>query len=103
MTAPTPPKPSRVVLSNGMTAHVEEDVLKTWLPRITSVGIVNLADVRRHRIAAAFGSVSHVVQFAGGGELRYAYNAAGELIELSGKALAFTVSPSGQVLFRPYR
>lgn len=80
MTAPTSPRPSRVLLSNGMTAHAEADVLRAWLLRITSV--------------------SHVVQFAGGGELRCAYNAAGEL---SGKALAFTLSPSGQVLFRPCR
>jgi len=51
----------------------------------------------------AVGLVSHHVRLAGGGELRYAYNTRGELIELYGFHVEAKMSPDGQLFFEPLR
>jgi hypothetical protein len=53
------------------------------LDEFRAVRANNLAPVLDHRIARVMGSTSHVLRFVGGGELRYAYNSRGQVIELS--------------------
>ena len=84
------------------TRNAQGDVLAN-LPQIKSVGITDLTQVLGHQIVCTVGLVSHHVRFAGGGELRYAYNTRGELIELYGFKVEAKMSPDGQLFFEPLR
>lgn len=69
------------------------------LKQIRSVGIHNLADVESHNINNIVGSISHYVRFVGGGEVRFVYNANGQLIELSANNVITTVSQNNEIVF----
>ena len=64
------------------------------LDEIRAVRVEDLSQVLDHRIARIMGSTSHVIRFIGGGELRYAYNSRGQVIELSAVGVRGAVSPS---------
>ena len=70
------------------------------LKQIKSVGIHNLADVESHNINNIVGSISHYVRFIGGGEVRFVYNASGQLIELSATNVITTVSQNNEIVFK---
>lgn len=69
------------------------------LDEIQAVRVEDLSQVLEHRIARIVGSTSHVIRFIGGGELRYAYNSRGQVIELSATGIKGAVSPSRVVTF----
>lgn len=69
------------------------------LDEIRAVRVEDLSQVLDHRIARIMGSTSHVIRFIGGGELRYAYNSRGQVIELSATGIKGAVSPSRIVTF----
>jgi hypothetical protein len=69
------------------------------LDEIRAVRVEDLAQVLDHRIARIMGSTSHVIRFIGGGELRYAYNSRGQVIELSATGVKGAVSPGRVVTF----
>lgn len=69
------------------------------LARIEAVGIHNLADIEAHNITSIVGSISHYVRFIGGGEVMFAYNASGQLIELSATGVITTVSQNNGIVF----
>ena len=69
------------------------------LDEIRAVRVEDLSQVLDHRIARIMGSTSHVIRFIGGGELRYAYNSRGQVIELTAKGVKGAVSPNRVVTF----
>ena len=69
------------------------------LDEIRAVRVEDLSQVLDHRIARIMGSTSHVIRFIGGGELRYAYNNRGQVIELSATGVKGAVSPNRVVTF----
>lgn len=69
------------------------------LDEIRAVRVEDLSQVLEHRIARIMGSTSHVIRFIGGGELRYAYNSRGQVIELSAAGVKGAVSPTRVVTF----
>jgi hypothetical protein len=69
------------------------------LNSIKAVGIANLGDVTEHHITTIVGSRSHLVRFANGGELQYAYNAAGQLIDLTFGNLLMRVTNGNEISF----
>lgn len=69
------------------------------LSSIKAVGITNLGDVTEHHITTIVGSRSHLVRFANGGELQYAYNAAGQLIDLTFGNLLMRVTNGNEISF----
>jgi hypothetical protein len=69
------------------------------LRSIKSVGIANLGDVAEHRITTVFGSRSHLVRFTNSGELQYAYNGDGQLIDLTARNLLVYVSKANEISF----
>jgi hypothetical protein len=73
--------------------------VRVALDEISAVCVDDLAQVLDHRIARILGSTSHVVQFIGGGELRYAYNSRGQVIELSAVGVLASISPQRVVSF----
>jgi hypothetical protein len=70
------------------------------LETIQSVGIQNVVEVETHQIARIAGSTSHFIRFHGGGEVRFAYNQQGKLIELSAEHCAFTLTNHNELFFR---
>ncbi len=70
--------------------------------QIKAIGIANLADVEVHLINNIAMSTSHFLRFRGGGELRFSYNQAGQVMELCWDKLNVAINPSGELTFRPF-
>jgi hypothetical protein len=69
------------------------------LDEISAVRVDDLSQVLEHRIARIVGGMSHVIRFNGGGELRYACDSCGQVIELSATGVRGAVSPDRVVTF----
>jgi len=69
------------------------------LSEINAVGIKNITDVVEHRINTIMGSRLHMVRFINEGILTYAYNDAGQLIELASSDLAAEISKNNEILY----
>jgi hypothetical protein len=69
------------------------------LDQIQSVGIRDITDVVEHRINTIVGTRSHRVRFCNGGVLTYAYNDAGQLIELCATNLMTIISANNEVTY----
>lgn len=66
--------PARVI--DGKSVTLRFDTIK-------AIGLANVTEVETHNITRAFGSVSHFIKFIGGGEVRFSYNAKGEILEFT--------------------
>ena len=75
-----------------------EGQLVAELPLITSVGLCNLCEVRSHDVVHIAGMASHHVRFLDGGELRFAYNERGDLIELYARGVSVALAKDGRVM-----
>jgi hypothetical protein len=69
------------------------------IAEINTIGIRDIADVLEHRINSIVGSHLHMVRFVNGGLLTYAYNDAGELIELASSNLAADISIDNNIVY----
>ena len=67
--------------------------------QIKSLGIYNIIDVKTHQVNQLLGMVSHFVKFHNGGELRFAYNQAGQLVELSFTSLHVNITDGNRAMF----
>ena len=85
--------------SGEVIAIDEKGSASIHLKQIKAVGIHNLADVESHNINHIVGSISHYVRFVGGGEVRFVYNASGQLIELLATKVITTVSQNNEIVF----
>ena len=86
------PKPIKIQPGSQVTSRSNPDgsvslsskqPVSLHIESIKSVGIENLVDVEIHAINRLFNSVSHYIRFFGGGEVRFSYNAKGELLEFA--------------------
>ena len=66
---------------DGSASITSEGPVALHIDSIRAVGIENLVEVESHTINRVFNSVSHPVKFHGGGEVRFSYNAKGEILE----------------------
>jgi len=73
--------------------------LEYFTAEIRSVGIKDIMDVVDYRINTIVGSRLHIVRFVNGGTLTYAYNDAGELIELSSMDLAVEITTRNEMVY----
>jgi hypothetical protein len=80
---------------------VDDDSATRQVPSddVRSVRVDDLAEVLEHRIVRVMGSTSHVLRFVGDGELRYVYDARGQVIDLSAVGLRAAISPQRAVSF----
>ena len=76
--------------------------LAVTLPRITRVGIADLADVAEHRVNNVYGSISHHIRFHSGGVVNVAYAADGSLLEFTGEGLSLSINADGILTVKPY-
>lgn len=84
---------------NGHRFTLKGDSICADLSAITAVGVKHLDEVASHTVNNIVGSRSHVIHFVNGAVLQYAYNSAGQLIELSGQNLAFSLSHDNELIF----
>ena len=68
---------------DGSKTGTSDKPVDMHIELIKSVGVENLVDIEVHNINTAFGSVSHYIRFFGGGEVRFSYNAKGEILEFT--------------------
>jgi hypothetical protein len=89
-----------VQTSGGVTMTMgAEGGISMDLQKIRSVGIKNVMDVDVHSINTVVGSRSHYIRFLGGGDVKFAYNQAGQLIELSSQNVILTLTPNDELIF----
>lgn len=104
------PKPIKVQSDAGVTRRENPDgsvsmtskgPVALHIDTIKSVGLENLTDVESHTINRVFNSVSHLIKFHGGGEVRFSYNARGEILDFTAsKVDAFIANGERLVLKR---
>jgi hypothetical protein len=93
-------KPATVFTEGDTTFVRAQGGLRVDIPEIiTSVGISNLTEVTEHTITTVVGSRSHLLRFTNGGELRFAYNSLGQLIELRSRDLAANIAPGNVITY----
>lgn len=85
--------------SSGAAITMGDSGISIDLEKINSVGIKNIIDVETHSINTALGSRSHFIKFYGGGEVQFAYNQAGQLIELSSTNVSLLLTPDNELIF----
>jgi hypothetical protein len=66
--------------------------LQVALDEIALVRVENMAEVVEYRIARGADSTSHVIRFVGGGELRYAFDRRGQVVELQSSGVRASLS-----------
>ena len=88
-----------VSTSTGARLVLRGDGVCADLSAISTVGVKHLDQVASHTVNTIAGSCSHVIRFVNGALLQYAYNDAGQLIELSGDGLACTITRDNELLF----
>lgn len=103
------PKPIKVQsegrLSNrtnpdGSVTLTSKQPVSLHIDSIQSVGIENLVDVEVHAINRLFNSVSHYIKFFGGGEVRFSYNAEGELLEFTALNVDAFIADGDRLMLR---
>src|SRR6185503_9195072 len=67
---------------------------------IKSVGLENLTDVEVHTINRMFGSTSHFIKFRDGGEVRFSYSDAGQIIEFSANHIGAEILNGERILLK---
>lgn len=88
----TLPSGSKLTMKNDGSMSVDLSSIK-W------VGVRHLAEVTAHHITETAGSTSHVVKLICDGEVRFAYNDRGQLIELSGTQVGMKMSKDNEILY----
>ena len=92
--------PATVVTKDGTTFITSDgDLTVNFSNIMATVGIKNLTEVTEHQITTILGSRSHLVRFVNGGELRFAYNSLGQLLELSARELIAHMSKGHVITF----
>jgi len=88
------------IASDGSIAASSDKPLSIDLSTIKSVGVENLIDIEVHEINRLFNSVSHYIRFFGGGEIKFSYNAAGQILDLSGEEVKTTITNGDRLVFK---
>jgi hypothetical protein len=66
---------------------------------ISSVGLENICDVEAHFINNVLGSTSHLIKFRNGGEVNFAYNTKGQLVDFCAKNVQLLFDQNQKVIF----
>jgi len=94
---PDPTNPPSGAEPAGWSLQHDDDGYVARVPQIRVVGISDLSSIESYAVNRIANSTSHYVRFLNGGDLRFAYSDRGELLELSGHRIRFTISEDGRV------
>jgi hypothetical protein len=62
--------------------------------------VENICDIEEHCINRFYNSVSHFIKFIGGGEVKFAFNTSGNIMELIGTDIAVTITNGDRLIFK---
>jgi hypothetical protein len=85
---------------DGSKTGTSDKPVHMHIETIKSVGIENLVDIETHTINKLFGSVSHLIKFYGGGEVRFSYNDKGEILEFTGNRVDARIENGERLVLR---
>lgn len=85
---------------DGSVSMTSKGSVSMHIDSIRSVGIENLTDVESHTINRVFNSVSHLIKFFGGGEVRFSYNARGEILEFSASNVDAFIANGDRIILK---
>ena len=103
------PKPFTIQPEGEITKRVNEDgslsisskqPVNLHIESIKSIGVENLVDVEVHKINRVFNSVSHYIKFHGGGEVTFAYDSQGQILEFTGNHIDAEVHNGERILLK---
>ena len=100
---PVPAEFKELILGKTKTGavikRINMDHIHIDFKNIKSIGLGNILDVDSHCVNTILNSRSHLIKFRNGGELAFAYNSNGELIELCAKKVGLCISPRDELIF----
>ena len=67
---------------------------------INAIGIENIIDLVSHEITHEAGAALHLIRFRSGGLFRYLCTDGGEIKELSGNGLCWTLTQDNRIMLR---
>jgi hypothetical protein len=85
---------------DGSKTGTSDKPVHMHIETIKAVGVENLVDIEQHTINKLFGSVSHLIKFYGGGEVRFSYNAKGEILEFTGSRVDARIENGERLVLR---
>ena len=85
---------------DGSKTGTSDKPVDMHIEMIKSVGVENLVDIEVHNINTVFGSVSHYIRFHGGGEVRFSYNAKGEILEFTAQRVDAQILNGERLILR---
>jgi hypothetical protein len=103
------PKPINIQSPGGMSIRINPDgsvsstsqqPVNINIELIKSVGVENLLDVEVHSINRAFNSTSHYIKFFGAGEVKFAYNSDGKLLQFEGKEIVTSITGGDRIILK---
>jgi len=89
----------QITPSGASIKHVDQNNLHFDLKNIKSVGVKNIIDVEFHAVNTILKSRSHLIRFRNGGEVAFAYNDTGCLIDLYAVGVDLTLSQNNELMF----
>lgn len=85
----------------GITVnHDGADNVTLNLHCIREVGVASLADVLSHEVVEVAGFVSHSIRLINGGQVNFAFNQAGQVVELSGARTRLHMTTAHSLMIR---
>ena len=79
--------------------YIDKDHTHIDFSNISSVGVENICDVEAHFINTVLGSISHLIKFRNGGEVNFAYNTNGQLVDFCAKNVNLHIDQNHKVIF----
>ena len=80
--------------------HDDADNVTLNLHRIREVGVVSLAEVLSHDIVQVAGLVSHCIRLINCGQVNFAFNQSGQVVELSGTRAQLHMTTAHSLMIR---
>jgi len=85
----------------GITVeHDGADHVTLNLDCIREIGVASLTEVLSHEVVLVAGLVSHSIKLINGGQVNFAFNQAGQVVELSGVRAQFHMTTNHSLTIR---
>jgi hypothetical protein len=89
----------QITQSGTSIKRVDQNHLRIDFKNIKSVGVKNIIDVEFHSVNTILNSRSHLIRFRNGGEVAFAYNDTGCLIDLHAVGVDLILSQNDELMF----
>lgn len=88
-----------ITSSGAVIKRVDQNHIHINFNNIKSVGLNNIMDIECHTINTIYNSRSHLIKFRNGGEVTFAYNDKGQLVDLRAIGVNLLLNSSNELVF----